>query len=172
MAEEEVIGFCANFEIRQFIPSHSWCRGKGLVPRPPAWMVGPSTYAIPLTLQGEHEPHNWGLGCCFGIGAMDSVSAINSCLIWIYKTYKLLHYWAVKPSKDLNGQMPSKPVRAWGLGYPVPCFICHTQCLHIRRSHRFQALQWSFVISIFYRKKLKLKDEQTFQCLTHKNLFR
>lgn len=124
----------------------------------PARMVGPSTYEVPLTLQGEHEPHRWGLGYPFGTGNMDSISAINSCLIWIYKTYKLLHYWAVKPSKDLNGQMPSGPVRAWGLGCPLPCFIW-PQCLHIRWSQRFQALQWSFLIPIFYLKKLKLKDE-------------
>lgn len=51
---------------------------------------------------------------------MDSMSAINNSLIRIHQTYKILYCLAVKPSKDLNGQMPSELMRAWGLECPLP----------------------------------------------------
>lgn len=79
---------------------------------------------------------------------MDSISAINSCLIRIYQAYKTLHYSAVEPSKNLNGQMPPVPIRAWELWCPLP-------------SGDLKGFQLSndHFSSLLYLKNLKLEDE-------------
>ena len=101
--------------------------------------------------------------CSLGTCRMDFISAINSLgLVRLYQTYRILHYWAVKPRKDINAPMPE----VLGAHHRVLSAIVTP----LRGSQQVCLLQWSLLIPMFSIKYWKPEDEWTSPYSTQKNM--